>query len=115
MNTNHNITQMEEIKLKSRFGTQQPFTTPDGYFDALPGRVMQRIAARKRRQLVWRWAAAAILAGCICTVGLTTYSTQTTTTLADIEETSGDKYMDDALDYSMISNMDIATYLTEAE
>ena len=68
-NKQQTMEQLEE-KLLSRFGTERPFTVPDGYFESLTDRVMSRIAQRKRRRLVWRWAAAAILVGCVATGGL---------------------------------------------
>ena len=58
-NKQQTMEQLEE-KLLSRFGTERPFTVPDGYFESLTDRVMSRIAQRKRRRLVWRWAAAAM-------------------------------------------------------
>ena len=100
-----------EAKLLSRFGAEKPFTVPEGYFDNLPGKVTGRIAQRKRCRLVWRWAAAAVLVGCVATGGLLferSYERQ----LAEAENI---QYIEDALDYSMIDNMSIASYLTEAE
>lgn len=98
--------------LMQRVGKQQPFRTPDGYFDALPGRMMQRIKARQRRKRFLHWAAAAALAGCIFGTGLMIH---TASEKQDIAEGYSLQYIDDALDYSMINNMEIATYLTEAE
>ena len=74
---------------------------------------MSRIAERKhRRSLVWRWAAAAVFAGCVVTGGMlfeSNYKNKQMTEAEDIQ------YIEDALDYSMIDNMSIASYLTEAE
>ncbi len=98
--------------LMQRVGKQQPFRTPDGYFDALPGRMMQHIKARQRRKRLLRWAAAAVLTACIFGTGLVI---QTATEKQNIAEGYSLQYIDDALDYSMINNMEIATYLTEAE
>lgn len=100
-----------EAKLLERFGQEAPFTVPEGYFDSLTDRVMGRIAQRKRRNTVWRWAAAAVLVGCVVTGGMFfeyRYNMQT----AEAEDI---QYIEDALDYSMIDNMSIASYLTEAE
>lgn len=112
-NRQQTIEQLEE-KLLSRFGTERPFSVPNGYFESLTDRVMGRIAQRKRRRLVWRWAAAAIFVGCIATGGLL-YENGLQTT--DNGQLSADniQYIEDALDYSMIDNMSIASYLTEAE
>ena len=111
MKTNNHNTEELEAKLLSRFGTDNHFTVPEGYFDSFSDRVMSRIAQRKRRRMVWRWAAAAVLTGCVLTGGLffeRSYKSQ-------IAEAEDIQYIEDALDYSMIDNMSIASYLTEAE
>ena len=100
-----------EEKLLSRFGAERPFTVPEGYFDALPNKVMSRVAQRKRRRMVWRWAAAAVLVGCVAAGGLL-FENRYNAQLAEAEDI---QYIEDALDYSMIDNMSIASYLTEAE
>ena len=109
---NYNMDELE-ARLLSRFGAENPFTIPEGYFEALPDKVMSRIAEWKhRRGLVWRWAAAAVFAGCVVTGGMlfeNNYKNKQMTEAEDIQ------YIEDALDYSMIDNMSIASYLTEAE
>ena len=109
-NSQQTINQLEE-KLLSRFGAERPFTVPEGYFEALPNKVMSRVAQRRRRRLVWRWAAAAVLVGCVATGGLL-FENQYKAQMAEAEDI---QYIEDALDYSMIDNMSIASYLTEAE
>ena len=108
--TNHSIEELE-AKLLERFGTDNHFTVPEGYFDGLTGKVMSRVAQRKRHRMIWRWAAAAMLAGCVAAGGLF-FANRYKAQLADAEDI---QYIEDALDYSMIDNMSIATYLTEAE
>ena len=113
MTNNHNTDDLE-AKLISRFGTERPFNVPEGYFDGLTERVMSRITLRKRRRLIWRWAAAAVLVGCVATGGLLLeYRHQSTVNNQQTAEEI--QYIEDALDYSMIDNMSIASYLTEAE
>lgn len=107
---NHSIEELES-KLLERFGTDNHFTVPEGYFDGLTGKVMSRVEQRKRRRMIWRWAAAAMLAGCVAAGGLF-FENRYKAQLADAEDI---QYIEDALDYSMIDNMSIATYLTEAE
>lgn len=100
-----------EAKLLSRFGAERPFTLPEGYFESLPYKVTSRIAQKRQRRKIWRWAAAAVLFGCVATGGLlfeNSYKRQ-------IAETEEIQYIEDALDYSMIDNMSIASYLTEAD
>lgn len=108
--TNYNTEELE-AKLVERFGTESHFTVPEGYFNGLTDKVMSRVAQRKRRRLVWRWAAAAVLAGSVITGGLLLERHNATQTA----NTENIQYIEDALDYSMIDNMSIAYYLTEAE
>lgn len=113
MNTDNYYTDELEAKLLSRFGTKNHFAVPEGYFDKLPGRVVERIARRKqRRSLVWRWAAACVLAVGLWAGGMLCMNWQQSRTVQTEEEI---QYIEDALDYSMIDNMSIASYLTEAE
>ena len=110
MTTNYNTEELE-AKLLERFGNETHFTVPEGYFEGLTGRVMTRIPRRKRRNLVWRWAAAAVLVGFVVAGGWLLESRHNVQ-MADAEDI---QYIEDALDYSMIDNMSIASYLTEAE
>jgi len=105
---------MEE-RLLECFGAKKPFTVPEGYFDKLPSKVMSRIAERERRHrklIAWRWAAAAVLIGCVWAGGFLFERNS----IPQIAETEEIEYIEEALDYSMIDNMSIADYLlTEAE
>ena len=113
MKTNDHNKDELEAKLLSRFGAAKPFTVPEGYFETFPDKVMSRIAERKRhRGLVWRWAAAAIFTGCVVTGGMLFESNHNNKQITEAEDI---QYIEDALDYSMIDNMSIASYLTEAE
>ena len=108
--TNYNTEELE-AKLVERFGTESHFTVPEGYFNGLTDKVVSRVAQRKRRRLIWRWAAAAVLAGSVIMGGLLLERHNAIQT-ANAENI---QYIEDALDYSMIDNMSIASYLTEAE
>ena len=108
--TTHDTEELE-VRLDERFGREPHFTVPEGYFDALPGRVMSRIRRQRRKRLAWRWAAAAILVGCVATGGVLFERAQSVQTAG----TADLQYIEDALDYSMIDNMSIASYLTEAD
>ena len=102
----------EEKRLLEKFGKRNPFRTPENYFDTLPDIIMQRIdSRRKRRKVVWRRAIAAILAGCVATAGFMMMREHKNA----LEANSSDQYMEEALEYSMIDNNEIAFYLTEAE
>ena len=111
MNKNNYNTEELEARLLSRFDRENHFTVPEGYFEKLGGSVMDRIARRKRRKMLWRWAAAAVLAGCVAGGGIL-FESKMNNQIAETEDT---QYIEDALDYSMIDNMSIASYLTEAE
>ena len=111
MKANDYNTDELEAKLLSRFGQETPFTVPEGYFDTLSGKVMGRIAQRKRRNWVWRWVAAAVFVGFAVGGGIL-FESQANKQIVEAEDI---QYIEDALDYSMIDNMSIASYLTEAE
>lgn len=112
-NTDKHSTEALEARLRQTIGSERPYTVPDGYFEALPQRVMERIRQQeriRRRRRMWRWAAAAVMTGVIAAGGLLLDGSSS----ADSYEAENE-YIEDALDYSMINNMDIAMYLTEAE
>ncbi len=108
--TNHSTEGLEAILL-SRFGTETPFTVPEGYFDGLTDKVMSRVTSKKRHNMVWRWVAAAMLAGSVITGGLFLEKENSIQT-ANNDDT---QYIEDVLNYSMIDNMSIASYLTDVE
>lgn len=102
----------EERFIEERFGNENPFRVPNHYFDEFPQRVMKRIAQQKRRRRMIRWSIAAMMTGIVFSSAfvLDNFRQQNATLEAD-----NTQYIEDALDYSMINNMEIATYLTEAE
>ncbi|MBO7067869.1 MAG: hypothetical protein J6W52_04200 [Bacteroidaceae bacterium] len=105
-------TMIEEKHITEKFGNENPFRVPDNYFDEFPQRVMKRIVQQKKRRKIIHWSIAAMMTGCILgsTFVFTNFRQQ------DIPlEADNSQYIEDALDYSMINNMEIATYLTEAE
>ena len=101
-----------------------PFKVPNGYFDTLTNRVMQRInaegahtAQKSNTRFFFRLAAAAMLAGAFFMAGLAIYerSTPLTSNADDIIFAQELEYTDELLDYAMLDNSDIEYYLTEAE
>lgn len=105
----------EEKKLLERFGRENPFRTPENYFDTLPEAIMRRIdSGHKTRQTVWRGVAAAIIAGFVATAGFMVIREHDMANTA-LEADGSSQYIEDVLDYSMIDNNEIAFYLTEAE
>lgn len=103
----------EESILNRLTKGRNPYRAPKGYFDALPGRVMRKAKEQQRKRFVIRWAVAAVMAGCIVTAGFTMLGRGSRE--ARHTELAYAQYIDDALDYSMIDNSEIAYYLTEAE
>ncbi len=103
----------DEKTLMRLTGASAPYRAPKGYFDTLPTRVMDKVKARRHRLMAIRWGAAAVLTGCVATAGFVLASRKPQ------RMTQGDpahtQYIEDALDYSMIDNTEIAYYLTEAE
>jgi hypothetical protein len=129
MNHDKNYTDMKLRQLVSDDNKRNPFLVPDGYFEAMPNRVMQRIAkedskstSRKlygRNRLLIRLTAAAVIVGFFILTGIKTYESHsggTQTTDMEILEYAQDlEYSDELLDYSMVDNIDIECYITMAE
>lgn len=128
MNKNNN-TQANTLREMTRTSSngKNPFKVPEGYFDTLPHRVMQRIqaekhpalqSASKRKNLLFiRLAVAAILAGVFFMAGVAIYdrSTPFSPNAEDIIFAHEIEYNDELLDYAMLDNSDIELYLTVAE
>lgn len=103
--------------MKTTLPKDNPFRVPDGYFDSLTDRIMASLPREEKKpaRRLWRWAAAACLAGAIAIGGY--YSLRQTTDApqtASVEQTESD-YMDEALDYALVDNQEIAAYLTSNE
>ena len=122
----------EEEIIKKHLKGNGLFRTPDGYFDAFTDKLMKRIAQEKpeetrvpttttlfqRLQRPLRYAAAAVVAG-ICIVAGTYFWTRQDVSAeqmltANTLETLSDDDLDAAMDYEMLDNHQIASYLTEA-
>jgi len=102
----------EEKLITDRFGNENPFRVPDNYFNEFPQRIMKRIERREKRRRTIQWSIAAMLTGCVLgTTFLINDSRQRNLSF----EADNNQYIEDALDYSMINNMEIATFLTEAD
>lgn len=109
------MTTNEEKAILERCGRENPFRVPAGYFDTLPQQVMSNLPRKRNTIRLWqRVAVAAVLSGFVAIGGFmlfnSAYSNQ-----AKMAEQLDAEYMDEMLDYSMVGNMEIATYLTEAE
>ena len=109
----------EEIRITELGGTKNPFRVPEGYFEGFDERLLARLPQRKPARVVplrrnlWRYAAAIVV---VLGVGSALYWNRgIAPTLALSEEAAQEQYFNDALDYAMVDNMEIAAYLTEAE
>ena len=126
MNIHDNETKntIRELMAHTSSNGHNPFKVPNGYFDTLPNRVMQRInaegahtAQKSNTRLFFRLAAAAMLAGAFFMAGLAIYerSIPLTSNADDIIFAQELEYTDELLDYAMLDNSDIEYYLTAAE
>lgn len=106
-----------------------PFKVPDGYFDTLCDSVMSKLPEAKEKKKpyllqlpkrFWQHAAATLFA--VATISLALYEAflnkadqvAVNTTISDdiIQSYEDDSYVNEALDYAMIDNSEIAAYLT---
>lgn len=114
----------EEKFIQNKAGKKNPFLVPEGYMDNFTTQMMQQLVqmepTRRRtttlKPIFWKYAAAvAILLTCAFTTYLYTHHTASTIAVIDVEALDDYQYMNDALDYAMVNNNEIAIYLTEAE
>ena len=104
----------EEQYIKSRMNGKNPFQVPDGYFDSLTAKVMQRLPEQPKRSLMvklrpWMYAAACIVAVLFTA---TVYFFPSADTQQQMATATVDSYIDDAADYMMADNLDIYACLT---
>ena len=124
----------EEDFIRKRCGNRDPFKVPEGYFEQFTAGLMDRLPEREeppglsvpRTRRLWprmaRYGVAAALCGAMLwgTFCLKTSRTHRQTAAlpaqtaevpaGNLEET----YINDMLDYAMVSNQEIALYLTES-
>lgn len=129
---------MENDELISKYvGQENPFRTPDGYFESFTDKLMQRIQQQQQEQQAkpatvitlspWkramRWSAAAVVAALCIAGGTYLYvGPDRFRSLAHAEQTYdnlSDEQLDQALDYEiacgLVDNNKISYYLTVAE
>lgn len=103
----------DEKKLHSLLGSSNSYAVPKGYFDTLPLRVQSSITQRRRRKaMMWHTGIAASLLVVVSTIGAWKYMQDTQD--AD-EQTIANVFAEDELQYGVMSNTEIALYLTEAD
>lgn len=110
----------EEQRIDELGGRNNPFRVPEGYFEQFDARLMARLprTEKKAKEVrlmprLWRYAAAVLI---IVGVGSAIiWNRQSSAPIAYNEEVEMEEYYNEALDYAMVDNMEIAAYLTEAE
>ncbi len=120
----------EEDFIRKNYGTGNPFRVPEGYFgqfasdlmDRLPEKetnslsaIMPRKASRLRfmRYAIAAAVCGAALLGTYCFRHTIHTSFDPPAHIAAHDTETEDFYMDDVLDYAMVSNHEIAQYLTD--
>ena len=115
----------EEEYLRSRMGTKNPFTVPEGYFEQLTAQVMDRLPEKKpakvavmKRLRPWLYAAACVCIGVfVAAVAFNQQSDdlQGQQQMANMNQENvnyySDSYIEEAADYAMIDNQEIYSYL----
>lgn len=108
----------DEMKLRELEAGRNPFRVPEGYFENFNERLANRLPHKEQKAetirlmpRVWRYAAAIVV---ILGVSVALYLNHDKHETV-VAETSQEEYYNEALDYIMVGNMEIAEYLTEAE
>ena len=110
----------EEQMIRELEGQRNPFLLPEGYFETFNERLAERLPQVQKPKTVslmprlWHYAAVALV---VFGAGLALYVNRNSnlSTLAYNDEVSQEEYVNEALDYIMVDNMEIAEYLTEAD
>jgi len=111
----------EERYIKERFGQDNPFRVPEGYFDNLTIRVMNQLPerqakSRKVQLRIWFYAAACVIA--LAVMGGTFLfhhieSEQQQLSVTTEPTNTDNTYIDDVVDYAMIDNAEIYACLAD--
>lgn len=124
----------QEDLLRKKYGSENPFKVPEGYFEQFTARLMNALPEKQTehvlmpqacltpmRTRVLRYMAAASVCGIMLAGSLYLKSVRPSSSdMAVVSEEMindtdlEDIYIEDILDYAMVSNQDIAFYLTEA-
>ena len=113
------MTTKEEIRIQELEGKSNPFLLPEGYFENFNERLLARLPETQKGKTVrlmprlLRYAAAIVV---VLGVGSALYwNHNQSALLSSNAEVTQEEYYNEALDYIMVDNMEIAEYLTEAE
>lgn len=111
----------DELQLRQRFPNANPFIVPDGYFDQLTAKVMERLPQENQQaqelplaNRPHRWRYAAILA-VLCVLTATLFlgrDNQSGSLLQDENASVAYSYFDEVADYVMLDNSEIYACLS---
>ncbi len=108
----------EKLTYKLTESKEMPFRVPEGYFESFTDRMMAQLPKTPQSRPIlrlWRYAVAVVIVATI--TGSAYYFTQsniTNDTNANSYELYSSNYDDQLLDYTLMNNNDIETFLTEA-
>lgn len=117
----------EENELLKKYGTQNPFTVPEGYFENFTKELMNKLPEKERIAVpeeitTWQrikpWIyMAAMFCGLMFTVRVVVGPPKQDTPIFTAAETEqfSDEYMETILDHSMMDDYTLYQYLTEAD
>lgn len=120
-----------ETFLSERYGRENHFRVPEGYFDGLPARIMAGlpdnvptmtvVGTRHRRLRLWLGVAAClcgvVFGAAVCFTSLadgkdkSAATVASTSTVASTQQSSAASYVEEVADYTMMDNTDIYAYL----
>ncbi len=113
----------EEKYLEQRIPKHNPFRVPEGYFDSFAAQVMERLPEqapakheepKAKRVLLrpWMYAAACLIVAVFC-VAVYFSHINSESAQAPQQMAVTDSYIDEAVDYVMLDNAEIYSYLAE--
>lgn len=118
----------EEDELLKKYGTQNPFTVPEGYFEDFSKKLMDKLPEKEYTptatatittwQRIKPWAyMAAMFCGLMFTVRVVVGPPKQDTPIFTAAETEqfSDEYIETILDHSMLDDYALYQYLTDAD
>jgi len=108
----------EEKLIMEKFGQENPFRVPEGYFDSLADEIMNKLPERRKKSRIitlrpFFYAAASFVT--VILIGASFYfnrQTEEQQPLATASTVYENTYIDDAVEYAMLDNVEIYTLLS---